>query len=179
MTASLAREAVEALAAAGLTVGTAESLTGGLLCAALVDVPGASAVVRGGVIAYAADLKTSVLGVDADLVADVGTVHPQVAAQLARGARTVLDCDIALATTGVAGPDSLDGHPVGTVHLALADASGVLVQECRLAGTRSQIREATVARALDMLSRHLGTLRDGGDGPCYRGPDAFDDEREE
>ncbi len=98
------------LVARGLTIGAAESLTGGLVTAALTTVPGASAVVRGGIVAYAADVKNQLLGVDADLLARVGTVHPDVAVAMARGVRERLGAAVGVATTGVAGPEPADGH---------------------------------------------------------------------
>ena len=93
-TSSLAAEVVSGLRQAGLTIGTAESLTGGLVCGALTSVPGASSVVRGGVVAYASDVKASVLGVDAELLRREGAVHAEVASQLAEGVRRVLSCDV-------------------------------------------------------------------------------------
>ena len=95
---------IDALREQGGTVATAESLTGGLLCATLVGVPGASDVVRGGVVAYAADLKASLLGVPQELVDEVGTVADQTAAAMAQGVRERLGARYGLATTGVAGP---------------------------------------------------------------------------
>ncbi len=140
----------------GLSVATAESLTGGLLCSALIDVPGASAVVRGGVVAYAPEVKTSVLGVPADLIARVGTVDPDVAQLMAEGARHHLGADIGLATTGNAGPDALDGKPVGRVHVALAGPEGVVDWQLDLAGDRQAIRHGAVDALLDRALATLG-----------------------
>lgn len=112
--------AVSALRERGQTVAVAESLTGGMVCAALVEVPGASAVVRGGVVAYATDLKHRLLEVDGDLLARTGPVHADVAAQMALGVREVLGADWGVATTGVAGPGAADGAPAGRVYLAVA-----------------------------------------------------------
>jgi nicotinamide-nucleotide amidase len=156
----LAREVVTTLTARGLTLATAESLTGGLLAARVVDVPGASAVLRGGVVAYATDLKHRLLGVDADLLAARGAVDPDVAAAMARGVRERLGADIGVATTGVAGPDPQDGHPAGTVFVAvslspaLATGPGgaVRVVPLLLAGDRPAIRTATVAEALGLVA---------------------------
>ena len=121
---AVARYLVPRLAGLGRTVAVAESLTGGLVVAALVSVPGASAVVRGGVVAYMSDLKASLLGVDPDLLAREGAVHPEVAAAMARGVRERLGADYGVATTGVAGPDPQDGHPVGEVHVAVVGPDG-------------------------------------------------------
>ncbi len=149
-------DAVELVSAArslGLTVGVAESLTGGLLAAAIVAVPGASAVFRGGVVAYATDLKASLLGVDGGLLEREGAVHPDVALQMARGIRETVTgaagvADIGVSTTGVAGPDPADGQPVGTVYIAVSAKVGETVQLLDLDGSREQIREQTVTAAL-------------------------------
>ncbi|HRA27838.1 nicotinamide-nucleotide amidohydrolase family protein, partial [Ornithinibacter sp.] len=101
----------------GLTVATAESLTGGLVCAALTSVPGASSVVRGGVVAYASEVKATVVGVDAGVLAREGAVSAAVAGELAARVRAVMGCDVGVSTTGVAGPDPADGRPPGTVFI--------------------------------------------------------------
>ena len=147
-----ARQVVTALVAAGRTVATAESLTGGLVCAALTDVPGASAVVRGAVVAYATELKAQLLGVDPDLLATGGAVQAEVARQMASGVCRVLGAEVGVATTGVAGPDPQDGRPVGTVFVAVAaEGRVVAVRELALAGDRGTIRDRTVEAALDLL----------------------------
>lgn len=164
------------LHAAGLSVGTAESLTGGLVAAALTSVPGASRVVRGGVIAYTHETKSHVLGVDADLLRRRGAVHPDVAGAMAEGVCRLLDCDLALATTGVAGPDPSDGEPVGTVFVAVCLRSArepgdrLPTQHVRLAlqGDRAEIRAATVDEVIALALRVLDTAgprhADGGPG---------------
>jgi nicotinamide-nucleotide amidase len=136
------------LARTGLTVAAAESLTGGLVAASLVDVPGASAVLRGGVVAYATDLKASVLGVDAELLAARGAVDPDVALAMAAGVRRVCGADVGLATTGVAGPDPQDGRPPGTVHVAVVAAGVREVRSLALAGDRARVRAGTVRAVL-------------------------------
>ncbi|MFJ1795991.1 CinA family protein [Kitasatospora griseola] len=151
----LAARLLAALKADGATLAVAESLTGGLLAAALVDVPGASAVFRGSVTAYATDLKASVLGVDEGLLDVRGPVHPVVARQMAEGVRNLLGADWALATTGVAGPDPQDGQPVGTVYVGLAGARGTEALPLRLSGGRDKIRHQSVEAALDLLLRRL------------------------
>lgn len=137
----------------GWTLGVAESLTGGLVAASLVAVPGASAVLRGGVVAYATDIKQSLLGVDATLLAAHGPVHPRVARQMAEGARRALGregeaADVGIATTGIAGPVSPDGQPVGTVHLAVSTPLGSRVESLVLSGTRDEIRAEAAALAV-------------------------------
>ncbi len=138
------------------TVACAESLTGGLLTARLVDVPGASAAVRGGVVAYANDVKSRVLGVDPDLLASVGAVNADVALDMARGVRHVLAADWGVSTTGVAGPEPSDGMPVGTVYVAVASSAAHQVGRLTLTGGRSTIRQAAVVGALGMLVKALG-----------------------
>lgn len=144
------------LRAAGQTVATAESLTGGLVCAALVDVPGASAVVRGAVVAYQPDVKIDVLGVDAALVAEHGTVNAAVAEQLARGARQRLGATWGLGTTGVAGPGPAEEHPAGTVHVAVAGPDGVTSRLLRIDGDRDAVRRSAVRAVLADLHYRLG-----------------------
>ena len=125
-----------------------------------MSVPGASAVVRGGVVAYATELKTSLLGVDAELLAERSPIDPEVARQMAEGVRRRLGhegapADIGLATTGVAGPDTQDGHPVGEVWIGVALAGSVTAHGLRLEGDRASIRSASVseslARVLELL----------------------------
>lgn len=167
------RPGAEALIAAlieeGLHVACAESLTGGLLTAALVDVPGASQAVRGGIIAYDTAVKHSVVGVDAGLLRERGAVDPDVACQLADRVRDVLAVDgvpaeVGLATTGVAGPDPQDAQPVGTVFIAVAVGDRVEATELRLDGGRDHIRSATVDAAIEQALRTILTTTAGRGG---------------
>jgi nicotinamide-nucleotide amidase len=158
-------EVVAMLIERGLTIAVAESLTGGQLVASLVDVPGASATVVGGVVAYSTAIKQSVLGVSADLLAENGAVDPEVARQMASGVRVALavdgrPADVGLATTGVAGPDPQDGNPVGTVYLGLAIGDRVESVALSLGGTRREIQSATVQHALATL---LAALNEYGE----------------
>lgn len=148
---------VRALIARGLTISAAESLTGGLLLAALTSVPGASAVVRGGSVVYMTDTKSGVLGVSAELLAERGPVDADVARAMAASARELWGADLGVATTGVAGPDPQGGHPVGEVHLALAHSAGVTHEQLDLghAGSRAHIRELTVQRALALVAAQV------------------------
>jgi aminoglycoside 6'-N-acetyltransferase len=146
---------VRRLAAAGQTLATAESLTGGLLAAAFVAVPGASTVFRGGTVVYATDLKESLGGVAAGLLAERGPVDPEVALALARAARERCGADWALATTGVAGPEPQHGVPVGTVHVAVAGPASADVRSPRLDGDRTAVRTGTVAAAVALLDECL------------------------
>jgi nicotinamide-nucleotide amidase len=151
-----AAEVVKALIARAQTVATAESLTAGLVCAALTDVPGSSAAVRGGLVVYATDLKAKLAGVDPALLARTGAVHPDVATQLAEGARARCEADWGLGLTGVAGPDPQDGVSPGTVFVGLAGPGVLVVRELALDGGRAAVRTASTAAALDLLGEHLG-----------------------
>ena len=153
---SLAEQVIAACQEQGLTVATAESLTGGLVAAALTDVPGASEVVHGGVVAYVTQAKEQLLGVPAAVLAEHGAVSEPTARLMAAGASAVLAADWAVSTTGVAGPDRSEGQPPGTVHIAVhgIGAGGEEVQAhrlLRLHGTRADIRQATVDQVLGLL----------------------------
>jgi nicotinamide-nucleotide amidase len=150
-----AAEVVGRLTRAGLTIAVAESLTGGLLVAELIAVPGASAVVRGGVVAYATELKSALLGVDAALLAASGPIHPEVARQMASGVRERLGAGIGISTTGVAGPEPQDGHPPGEVWLGFAIGDEVTAVGLALGGDRAGIRGDTVSEALSRLRELL------------------------
>ncbi|WP_419703142.1 CinA family protein [Promicromonospora sp. NFX87] len=143
-------------AARGWTIGVAESLTGGLVTAALVAVPGASRVLRGGIVAYATDLKAGLLGVDADLLAERGAVDEAVAAQMAAGIRTATGADVGLATTGVAGPDPQDGQEPGVVFVAVSTPVASEVQRLDLDGDRSKVIADSVRGVLDLASLLVG-----------------------
>lgn len=152
---------VGALIERGLTIAVAESLTGGLLTAELTSIPGASAVVLGGAVVYATELKHTLVGVDAELLAAEGPVHPEVARQLAAGVRERLavggrPADLGVATTGVAGPDPQGGRPVGTVYVGVSSSAGTSAVALQLAGDRDSIRQATVAEAVRALAAELG-----------------------
>jgi nicotinamide-nucleotide amidase len=155
---------VARLTAMGQTVAVAESLTGGLVAAALTDVAGASAVVRGGVLAYATDLKAQVLGVDQVLLERAGAVDPDVAEQMARGVRSLMGATYGLATTGVAGPDQAEGKAVGTVYVAVAGQGSARVKALRLTGERGEVRAQSVLAVLALLDEALG-VHSGEDSP--------------
>jgi nicotinamide-nucleotide amidase len=146
---------VERLHERGQTLATAESLTGGLLAATIVDVPGASAVFRGGLVTYATDLKRSLAGVPAGLLAERGPVDPDVARALAAGVRRRCGADWGLATTGVAGPEPHAGAPVGTVHVAAVGPDGGRVRSLTVPGDRAAVRRGAVAAALALLAGGL------------------------
>jgi len=134
----------------GLTFGTAESCTGGLIGAALTDVSGASSMFEGGILSYSNDVKMNVLGVSADTLAAHGAVSEETAREMAAGARRVLSVDYAVSVTGIAGPGGgTDDKPVGTVCFGLAGPDGVVSKRRLLPfGSRERIRKMTVAVAL-------------------------------
>lgn len=149
-----AREVVARAAGCALSLACAESLTGGLVCAALTAVPGASAVLRGGVVAYTVAAKERVLGVDAELLERRGPVHADTAKAMAQAAAMLFGADFGVATTGVAGPEPHGGHPVGTVFVAVAALGAdapVHVRQLQLRGDRDAIRTASVLAALKLL----------------------------
>ncbi|MGH3439487.1 MAG: CinA family protein [Sciscionella sp.] len=138
----------------GETVATAESLTGGAICAALTEVPGSSAVVRGGLVVYATELKSSLAGVDAAMLDRYGAVHPEVAVQLAAGVRARCGATWGLGLTGVAGPGRQDGVGAGTVYLALvggADDTRRSLRTLQVEGDRHTVRAAAVRAAMELL----------------------------
>lgn len=143
----------------GLTLGTAESCTGGLIAKRMTDLPGSSAVFRGGVVSYTNAVKAGVLGVPQALLDERGAVCADVARAMAQGARQVLGCDLAVSATGVAGPDSDDrGNPVGLVYVALAAADGCWVRELNLAGPRDRrdrVRTLAASHGFDMVRKYL------------------------
>lgn len=150
------------------TIGTAESLTAGLLAATITEVPGSSAVLRGGIVCYATELKATLVGVDADLLAREGPVHPTVAAELAAGARQRCGADVGIGLTGVAGPDSQHGHKPGTVFVARSglgrDITVPLPRGPR-PGTRWEIRAAAVRCAVALLHELVMDSSAAGNNP--------------
>jgi nicotinamide-nucleotide amidase len=141
---------VNALRTRGLTLAVAESVTGGYLAGRLCAVPGASAVFRGGVVAYAPEVKFDLLGVPEGKV-----VTEEAAVAMAEGVRARLGADIGIATTGVAGPEESEGLPVGTVCLAVAAADGAIASTVQLPGDRERIRQFSTITLLDLLRRVL------------------------
>jgi nicotinamide-nucleotide amidase len=159
--AALSARIIAALIEHGLTIAVAESLTGGLLVAELIRTPGASATVSGGIVAYNTAIKSTVLGVDASLLAEHGPVHPDVAVQMAERVRTVLaiggvPADVGIATTGVAGPDPQDGHSPGTAFIGIATADGARAIRVTLTGDRQTIRNGVVYESLIQLGKLWG-----------------------
>ena len=152
---TLAGVVLRRLVAAGATVAVAESLTGGLLGAALTALPGSSAAFRGGLQVYATDLKSSLAGVSEEVLTEHGAVSRPTAQALALGARERLGATYGVGVTGVAGPDEQEGKPAGTVHVAVAGPDGVRAASVRLPGDRTRVRLLAVTSALDLLRRAL------------------------
>ena len=156
----------------GLTLGTAESCTGGLIAKRLTDVPGSACAFLGGVVSYHCEVKAGLLGVSQALLDERGAVCAQVAEQMAQGARGALGCDLAVSATGVAGPDPDDrGNPVGLVFVGLAAPDGCWVKKLNLASPgarRDRIRTLAANHALDMARRWLAGLDPTGED-CQRG----------
>ena len=153
---------VRGLGRAGLSIATGESLTAGLVASRIADVPGASAVLQGGVVAYQVSVKRDVLGVDAGLLERHGPVHPEVAEQMAVGAARACGARIGVSTTGVAGPEPHGGHPAGTVYIgwAVLNGAGSEIQAqghelLQLGGDRAAVRNATVDAVLAQGERIL------------------------
>lgn len=156
---SLESVALGLLKEQGLTLGTAESCTGGLIAKRITDLPGASSAFMGAMVSYTDQVKEQVLGIPPALLEEKGAVSPETAAEMAKGVRRVLGCDIALSVTGVAGPEG-DGrdNPVGLVYLGLADADGCQVRRLKLGSLsrgRDRVRTMAASSALDLLRRRL------------------------
>jgi nicotinamide-nucleotide amidase len=140
----------------GLTVATAESLTGGAVADLVSGTPGASATYVGGVVSYSTSVKQRLLGVSQATVDRHGVVSARCAAEMATGVRSLLGADFAVSTTGVAGPDAQEGKPVGLVYVGVAGPAGVETHELRLAGDRAAIRAEATRRAVEALLAMVG-----------------------
>jgi nicotinamide-nucleotide amidase len=167
-TGALSGRIVHRLTERGETVACAESLTAGLLSAAIADTPGASVVLLGGVVAYAPRAKAELLGVQTGLIDRVGTVDAAIAAAMAEGVRERFHATWGLATTGVAGPGPAEGKPAGTVHVGLAGPEGTETWQLQLTGSRAEVRRLTVARLLELVDERLGRERQSA--PPVTGP---------
>ena len=149
--ASVSAQVVQTFLEKQLTLGTAESLTGGMIAASVAGVSGASAVLMGGVVSYDARVKHELLGVGQDIIDTVGVVSEPCARQMAQGAKAALKVDVAVSATGIAGPTGgTPETPVGTVFIGVAWAGGVKVDECHFTGDRQSVREQSAAHALRM-----------------------------
>jgi PncC family amidohydrolase len=155
-----AQAVIELLRARDLRIATAESLTGGLLSAAITSVPGSSDVFVGGVVAYTNEVKAALLGVDRELLDRLGGVYTaEVAEQMVAGVRRDFDAPVALSTTGVAGPGPSEGVEPGLAYIACQVGDGdVAVRAVKLKGNRDRIRTRVVARALELCEAALRQL---------------------
>ena len=148
--------------AKGVTIATAESCTGGLIAAAITEVPGSSAVFGQGFVTYSNAAKTEMLGVPAGLITAVGAVSEAVAATMAQGARNRASADLAVSVTGIAGPDGgTPQKPVGTVCFGLASPQGVTTYTKHFNGNRREVREQSMDFALELLSKSVAFLKKG------------------
>ena len=140
----LAHELIQKLSQRYLTISVAESLTGGLVAASLTQIPGASAVFKGGIIAYRDEIKQKVLKVDPALITKFTSISEPVAQSMATNVREIMNTDIGIATTGVAGPDKSDGFAPGIVFVAISIGDHKICQKLELVGDRTQIRDQSV-----------------------------------
>ena len=141
------------------TLATAESCTGGLVADVLTDMPGISACFTGSVIAYANEVKVSVLGVSPEVLLEHGAVSRQIAAVMARGARRVLGSDIAVAITGIAGPDGgTEEQPIGLAYLALSSENGEFDRKVMFSGDRTTLKENFALALLELVLEHADLL---------------------
>ncbi len=139
-------------ALAGKTLVTAESLTGGGIGAALTAVSGASSVYKGGIVSYTNAVKHAVLGVPEEILETYGAVSQWTAGCMVSGVRKLLDADVAVSVTGLAGPGGDEfGNPVGTVFIGYEDSQRGIVKHCRFSGTREEIRNQTVETAMNLI----------------------------
>ena len=146
------------LKAMGLTVATAESCTGGLVASRLTDVAGSSEYVKGGIVSYTDEIKANVLGVSRELLAEHGAVSEPTARAMAEGARKVLDADVAVSTTGLAGPGGgTEKTPVGTVFIAASGPKGTVAEKHSFTGTREQVKFRASQAVLVLLRRYIRT----------------------
>jgi len=156
MSGQLAADIVARLKDLGRTLAVAESCTGGMVCEAITSVPGSSEVFRGGVVAYANEVKAAQLGVDPRLIEAHGAVSAEVAGAMTKGVRLKLGADYGVSTTGIAGPDGGTAEkPVGLVFVGLADAQGHDVFRLQLSGNREDIRRGATQRLLNLLLERI------------------------
>jgi len=152
----IARQVVETFSAKGATLGTAESLTAGMIAAAVADISGASAVLMGGIVSYDPKVKRDVLGVSQVVIDGVGVVSEACAIQMVKGARNLLNTDIAISATGIAGPTGgTEENPVGTVWLGVSGRKGTFAKKCHFEGDRQSVREQSAQEALSMALEML------------------------
>ena len=155
----ISRRTVECFTRSGKTLGTAESLTAGMIAASLGGISGASAVLMGGIVSYDPRIKHELLQVPQEIIDTVGVVSAPCARQMALGARQALGVDIAVSATGFAGPTGgTPEAPVGTVFVGVSSPAGTRVQECHFTGDRQSVREQSVIAALTLALEEVGEV---------------------
>ncbi len=156
---SLANEVISIAKEKGVKIGTAESLTGGLVAANLVNVSGASKVFAGGIISYMYSVKEKLLGVDPVHLKNYGAVNEAVAKKMAKSAVAKLDCDMCISTTGIAGPEKDEfGTEVGVVYIGFANKGDVKAKRYKFSGSRDEIRQSCVEQSLNIFKTLLSEL---------------------
>lgn len=154
---SVAADLVRLSASRGVTLGTAESCTGGLVAGAITAVPGSSEALLGGVVSYALSVKERVLGVRHETLESFGAVSSECAAEMSQGARRIIGCDVAVSVTGIAGPGGAEpGKPVGTVWFGLTSPNGTTTHVEKFEGDRQEVRDQAVVHAIGLL--HDGVM---------------------
>lgn len=139
-----------------VTLATAESCTGGMLASRIIDVPGVSEVFKAGFVTYANEAKRNLIGVKEETLAQFGAVSEQTAREMVLGAIKAAKADMAVATTGIAGPGGgTKEKPVGLVYIACGSADDIIVERCLFSGSRKEIRQASVEHALGMLYKEI------------------------
>lgn len=148
-------ELIDALKEKGYTIGSIESLTAGAFVSSIANVPGASSVLKGGLVTYVSELKTKLADVDAELINKYGVVSAEVAKAMAIGGQRKLGTDVAISFTGNAGPTALEGKPVGKVYIGIAIKDEIFVDELLFVGSRNEIRNATINYGAEKIIKLL------------------------
>ena len=141
----------------GLTLGSVESFTGGMFAKEITAVSGASKFYKGGLVTYATEEKARLLGISKDDIEQYGVVSEQIAYQMAENGRDLLDADVCVSFTGNAGPEAMEGKPVGEIYIGLSSKDGTLVFPYMLKGTRNSIQEEGVNNALEIIKEKIFT----------------------
>lgn len=150
------KELLDLLKEKNLTLGSVESMTGGLFASEVTSVPGASEVFKGSIVTYSAEEKINVLGIDKTLIDDVGVVSSEVAAEMAQKGHKLLNVDVCVSVTGNAGPTCEPGYkPVGCVYIAMFYNYTTHIQRLDLSGTRNEIRNQTIYKLMEFITNHL------------------------
>ena len=141
----------------GLTLGSVESFTGGMFAKEITAVSGASKFYKGGLVTYATEEKARLLGISKDDIEEYGVVSQQIAYQMAENGRDLLDVDVCVSFTGNAGPEAMEGKPVGEIYIGLSSKDGTFVFPYMLKGTRNSIQEEGVRNALEIIKEKVFT----------------------